>query len=76
MKVATSLLAAVLLVGALGTINTAIGADGIIYKQELTPGSYCHLKGVPRNRRGHVRHRASGSQRSRLRRHHRFLWAV
>jgi hypothetical protein len=35
MKIATSLLAAVLLVDALGTINTAIGADGIIYKQEL-----------------------------------------
>jgi len=44
MKIATSLLAAVLLVGALGAINTATAADGIIYKQELTPGSYCHLK--------------------------------
>ena len=43
-KIATSLLAAVLLVGALGAINTAMAADGIIYKQELTPGSYCHLK--------------------------------
>ena len=44
MKIATSLLAAVLLVGALGAINTAMAADGIIDKQELTPGSYCHLK--------------------------------
>jgi hypothetical protein len=44
MKIATSLLAAVLLVGALGAINTAMAADGIIGKQELTPGSYCHLK--------------------------------
>ena len=44
MKIATSLLGAVLLVGALGAINTAMAADGIIYKQELTPGSYCHLK--------------------------------
>ena len=44
MKIATSLLAAVLLVGALGAINTVMAADGIIDKQELTPGSYCHLK--------------------------------
>jgi hypothetical protein len=43
-KIATSFLAAVLFVGALGAINTAMAADGIIYKQELTPGSYCHLK--------------------------------
>ena len=32
MKIATSLLAAVLLVGALGAINTAMAADGIIDK--------------------------------------------
>ena len=44
MKIATSLLAAVLFTGSLGAINTAMSADGIIYKQELTPGSYCHLK--------------------------------
>jgi hypothetical protein len=44
MKITTTLLAAVLFLGALGAINTAMGADGIIYRQELTPGSYCHLK--------------------------------
>ena len=44
MKIATSLLAAVLLLGSFGAIDTAMGADGIIFKQELTPGSYCHLK--------------------------------
>jgi len=44
MKIATSFLAALLLIGTLGAINTAMGEDGIIYKQEFTPGSYCHLK--------------------------------
>jgi hypothetical protein len=40
MKIATSFLAALLFVGTLGAINTAMGAD----KDELTPGSYCHEK--------------------------------
>ena len=44
MKIATSFLASLLLVGALGATGTAIAANGVIYKQELTPGSYCHLK--------------------------------
>jgi hypothetical protein len=44
MKIATSLLAATLLLGSFGAIDTAMGASGIISKQELTPDSYCHLK--------------------------------
>lgn len=44
MKIATSFLASLLLVSALGATGTAIAANGVIYKQELTPGSYCHLK--------------------------------
>ena len=44
MKIGTSFLAAMFLVGALGAINTAAGADGIVSKDELTPGSYCHEK--------------------------------
>jgi hypothetical protein len=44
MKIATSILAAVLFTGTLGVINTATGADGILSKDELTAGSYCHEK--------------------------------
>ena len=54
MKIATSFLAGLLLIGTLGATATAIAADGVIstqklppgviYKEELTPGSYCHLK--------------------------------
>jgi len=44
MKIATSFLAGLLLIGTLGANATAMAADGLIYKQELTPGSYCHLK--------------------------------
>jgi len=44
MKIATSILAAVLFTGTLGVINTATGADGILSKDELTRGSYCHEK--------------------------------
>jgi len=54
MKIATSFLASLLLIGTLGASGTAAAADGVIskqelppgviYKQELTPGSYCHLK--------------------------------
>jgi hypothetical protein len=44
MKIATSILAAVLFTGILGVINTASGSDGILSKDELTAGSYCHEK--------------------------------
>jgi hypothetical protein len=44
MKIATSILAAVLFTATLGVINTATGADGILSKDQLTAGSYCHEK--------------------------------
>ena len=44
MKIATSILAAVLFTGTLGVINTATGADGILSKDEFSAGSYCHEK--------------------------------
>ena len=67
MKIATSFLAGLLVIGSLGAVNsaiaedvviaeqeftviaepefpTAIAADGILSKDELTPDSYCHEK--------------------------------
>ena len=44
MKIATSFLAALLFTGALGSINTAMSADGVVSKDELTADSYCHEK--------------------------------
>ena len=44
MKIATSFLAGLLLIGSLGAGGTATAADGVISKQKLPPGSYCHLK--------------------------------
>jgi len=44
MKIATSILAAVLFTGTLGAINTATGEDGVISEDQLTRGSYCHEK--------------------------------
>ena len=43
MKIATSFLAALLLVGGLGVKNTFAAAEGVITNATLTPGSYCHL---------------------------------
>ena len=44
MKIATSLLAALLLTGTLGSMSTAMSADRVISKDELTANSYCHEK--------------------------------
>ena len=44
MKIATSFLAALLFTSALGAVNNAAADDGILLKQEVTPGSYCHEK--------------------------------
>jgi hypothetical protein len=44
MKIATSFLAALLFTGALGSINAAMSADGVLSKDELATGSYCHEK--------------------------------
>ena len=44
MKIATSILAAVLFTGTLGALNNAIAEDGILSKDQFTAGSYCHSK--------------------------------
>ena len=44
MKIATSILTAVLFTGTLGVVNTATAADGILSKDDLTADSYCHEK--------------------------------
>ena len=44
MKIATSFLAALIFTGTLGALNNAIAEDGILSKDALTAGSYCHEK--------------------------------
>ena len=44
MKIATSILAAVLFTGTLGALNNATAEDGILQKDQLTGTSYCHEK--------------------------------
>ena len=44
MKIATSFLAALLLTGTLGAFNNAKAEDGILSKDQLSAGSYCHEK--------------------------------
>jgi hypothetical protein len=43
MKIAKSFVAALLLVGSLGTSTSFSAAPGVISNTVLTPGSYCHL---------------------------------
>ena len=43
MKIATSFLAALLLVGGIGAGNSFAAAEGVISNATLVPGSYCHL---------------------------------
>jgi hypothetical protein len=43
MKMATSLLGALLLLGSLGAGNSFAAAEGVISNATLIPGSYCHL---------------------------------
>lgn len=43
MKIATSFLAALLLVGSFGVSSTLAAAPGVISNAAFTPGSYCHL---------------------------------
>lgn len=41
-------LSVLLLIGAVGVSGAAFGADGILFKEELGPGSnYCHMKFPP-----------------------------
>jgi hypothetical protein len=42
-KIATSFLAALLLVSSLGASSSLAAAEGVISNAALTPGSYCHL---------------------------------
>jgi hypothetical protein len=45
MKIRTSVFVGLLFLSSLGVVNSAIAEDdGIISKQEYTPGSYCHEK--------------------------------
>jgi hypothetical protein len=44
MKIATSFLAALLFTGTLGSMSTAMSADGVVSKDELTANSYCNEK--------------------------------
>jgi hypothetical protein len=44
MKIATAFLTALLLTGTLGALNNAKAQDGIVSKDQLTAGSYCHEK--------------------------------
>ena len=43
MKTATAFLAGLVLIGSVG-VSGAKAADGVLSKQEFTPGSYCHMK--------------------------------
>jgi len=43
MKIATSFLAALILVGGLGVKSTFAAAEGVISNATLIQGSYCHL---------------------------------
>ena len=44
MNIRTSVLAGMFFLSSLGAVNSAIAEDGVISKQEFTPGSYCHEK--------------------------------
>ena len=44
MKIRTSVFVALLLLSSLGAVNSAVAENGVISKQEFTPGSYCHEK--------------------------------
>ncbi|MEX0805577.1 MAG: hypothetical protein WD688_20005 [Candidatus Binatia bacterium] len=43
MKITTSFLAALLLVGSFGTTGALAAAEGVISNATFTPGCYCHL---------------------------------
>ena len=43
MKIATSFLAGLVLMGSVG-VSAAKAADGVITKEEAVPGSYCHMQ--------------------------------
>ena len=43
MKIATSFLVGLVLMGSVG-VSGAKAADGVMLKEEAVPGSYCHMK--------------------------------
>ena len=43
MKIVRAIFAALLLICTMGGNNPALAANGVIFKQELTPDSYCYL---------------------------------
>ena len=44
MKNFKSNLSILLVVGVLGTSGAALAADGVLLKEDIAPGSYCHMK--------------------------------
>jgi|SRR6266542_6897200 hypothetical protein len=44
MKIRTSVFAGLLFLSSLGAVNSVIAEDGVISKEVVTPGSYCHEK--------------------------------
>jgi hypothetical protein len=44
MKRIGSFLSVLVVVGSLGASGSALAVDGVLSKQEFTPGSYCHMK--------------------------------
>jgi|ERR671918_589062 hypothetical protein len=39
-----SFLSAVVIIGSVGVSSMALASDGVLSKQELNPGGYCHLQ--------------------------------
>jgi hypothetical protein len=44
MKIRTSVFVGLLFLSSLGAVNSVIAEDGVISKEVVTPGSYCHEK--------------------------------
>jgi len=44
MKTSTSVFVGLLFLSSLGAVNSVKAKDGVISKEEFTPGSYCHEK--------------------------------
>ena len=44
MKIAASILSGLLFIGTVGASSVALSADTILLKDEVVPGSYCHMR--------------------------------
>jgi hypothetical protein len=51
MKRIGSFLSAAIIIGSIGVSGVALASDGVLPKQELTPGSYCHMQFPAMHRR-------------------------